>query len=285
MKKRILPIVLALLLSITALTGCGNGNGGTDDTNANSDTAAADNTVAASNNNSSANSGSLTKDALLAMEETAGTDFSVSETAGGVSIASYYGEAEIVVIPAQVNGKTVCRIDDYVFRSNKNLKAIVIPESVTSIGKEAFNLANKLEIVVFKGSGLTEIEENAFYSCESLKEIEIPETVTSIKESAFANCMLLAGITIPDGITSIAGGTFFMTAITEVTIPDSVTMIDSTAFAGCAQLTTCSIPGSVTEIAPTAFQGSNMVTIIAPAGSYAAQYAAEQNIKTAESNE
>lgn len=60
----------------------------------------------------------------------------------------------------------------------------VIPESVTSIG------------------------DDAFYGCESLTSIEIPDSVTSIGSSAFYNCNGLTSIVIPEGVTSIGGSAF-----------------------------------------------------------------------------
>ena len=58
-------------------------------------------------------------------------------------------------------------------------KDVVIPDSVTSIG------------------------ENAFYWCGSLTSIIIPDSMTSIGDSAFYECKSLTSITIPDSVNSI----------------------------------------------------------------------------------
>ena len=64
----------------------------------------------------------------------------------------------------------------------------------------------------------------------------------------------------------------------DVTIPDGVTSIGDSAFEGCSNLTSITIPDGVTSIWYSAFWGCENLTIHAPAGSYAEQYAKENNI-------
>ncbi len=94
------------------------------------------------------------------------------------------------------------------------LTEYTIPDSVTSIGEEAF------------------------YWCTSLMSVTIPNSVTSIGGSAFYNCSSLTSVTIPNSVTSIGGYTFrFCKSLTSITIPNSVTSIGSNAFSGCSSLT------------------------------------------------
>jgi hypothetical protein len=97
-------------------------------------------------------------------------------------------------------------------------KNSVIPDSVTSIGSDAF-------------SG------GAFQSCTGLTSLTIPDSVTSIGWKAFHGCTGLTSVTIPDSVTSIGEWAFWdCTGLTSVTIPASVTSIGNHAFDGCTGL-------------------------------------------------
>ena len=108
---------------------------------------------------------------------------------------------------------------------------------VTTIGQSAFYYCNALTNITIPNS-VTSIGSYAFYNCSSLISITIPDGVTSIGSYAFYSCGSLISITIPDGVTSIGMYTFYnCSSLSSITIPNSVTKIDSYAFAGCNSLT------------------------------------------------
>ena len=91
-------------------------------------------------------------------------------------------------------------------------------------------------VMIFDGD-VTTIGYHAFYGCERLASITIPNSVSSIANGAFAYCTSLTSITIPKGVTSIGTGAFTdCTSLTSVTIPNSVTSIGQLAFAYCTSL-------------------------------------------------
>ena len=111
-----------------------------------------------------------------------------------------------------------------------DIKKIIIPDSVTSIGFSVFENYRKLTSVT------------------------IPNSVTSIECFAFGCCRSLTNVSIPDSVTYIEGHTFsYCSSLTSVIIPDSVTNIGYSAFYGCSRLTNVTIPASVTHIGFWAF--------------------------------
>ena len=157
---------------------------------------------------------------------------------------------------------SVTSIGSYAFYYCTALINVIIPDSVTSIGSYAFYYCTSLMNVTIPDS-VTSIGSYAFYSCTSLMNVTIPDSVTSIGSYAFSGCTSLTNIVIPDSVTSIESYVFYnCTALTNVTIPDSVTSIGSYAFYGCTSLASIVIPDSVTSIENEAFNGCTLLTNI-----------------------
>jgi len=141
------------------------------------------------------------------------------------------------------------------FRGCTGLTSVTIPNSVTSIGKLAFDSCTGLTSVTIPNS-VTSIGGGAFYGCESLTSVTIPSLVTSIGDHAFHSCKGLTSITIPNSVTFIGDAAFSgCSGLTSITIPNSVTSIGGYAFSLCTGLTSITIPSSVTAIGDYAFSG------------------------------
>ena len=144
----------------------------------------------------------------------------------------------------------------------RSLTSVTIPDSVTTIGAGAFNGCSNLTSVTI-GDSVTEIGYRVFEDCSSLTSVTIPDSVTMIGYSAFEDCYSLTSVTIGDSVTTIGGGAFCnCSSLTSVTIPDSVTMIGNEAFFGCSSLTSVTIGDSVTTIGNYAFCGCDSLTSV-----------------------
>ena len=131
------------------------------------------------------------------------------------------------------------------FYQFKNLKSIIIPSSVTSIGIGTFYNCSSLTSIEIPSS-VESMGDYAFYGCSSITSIEIPSSVESIGKSAFYECTSLETLTIQEGVTSIGDYTFYgCSNLTSIEIPSSVESIGYGAFALCANLTSATVSANV----------------------------------------
>ena len=162
---------------------------------------------------------------------------------------------------------SVTSIDMWAFDGCTNLTSVSIPESVTSIGWSAFGACRSLIAIdvavdnknyasmngVLFNKDKTEL---LYYPRNKNDDIyTIPDSVTNIAEQAFNGCTSLKSVTIPNGVMSIDNYAFvYCRNITNITIPESVASIGDGAFSGCSSLTNITIPDSVTRIGSRAFE-------------------------------
>ena len=142
---------------------------------------------------------------------------------------------------------------------------LVIPDTVegypvTTIGYRAFYECQSLTTVIIPDS-VKEIGEYAFFACTSLTSVTIPDSVKEIGERAFVDCTSLTSVTIPGSVKEIGECAFAdCKNLTSVTILDGVHEIGYMAFADCKSLTSVTIPSSISDISAEAFDGCTDLT-------------------------
>ena len=242
-------------------------------------------------------------DSILFVDpKTAGSDKNCVIEDG--KLLEYRGSDAVIQIP-----ENVVSIVSMVFFENKALRSVHFPGSLRHIGDQAFKWCENLREVVlpdgvrsmgdavFFGSGVEkvcipdsvqEIGESVFYGCkisevqvpesweeipnqtfsdcENLKAISLPQKLKTIGYAAFYGCRRLEEIKIPDSVEHISGESFgFCRALKQITLPSSLLFIGNGAFSGCSSLESIKIPESVTTLEEDAFSASGIKELIIPA--------------------
>lgn len=107
-----------------------------------------------------------------------------------------------------------------------------IPNSVTSIGEEAFFGCSGLTSVEIPNS-VTDIGGSAFKDCSGLTSVEIPNSVTEIGHAAFSGCNGLTSVVIPNSVTEIGYSVFDGCGLDTIIMGCGVKTIGDYAFRSC----------------------------------------------------
>lgn len=149
-----------------------------------------------------------------------------------------------------VSGDKKVTLGKSAFADNSNLKTVTTNGRLGIVGESAFSHDIKLEKTVDL-SGVTSIGKKAFFDCESLDYIEIPNTVTIIEESTFEGCK-----TFGKGYTEAYRGD------NAVRLGDAVSEIKDTAFKGCTNLERIILPKNVNKLGRDAFGGCTSLKVV-----------------------
>ena len=94
---------------------------------------------------------------------------------------------------------------------------------------------------------LTHIGYAAFYNCKNLEKVNMGKGVKVLERSAFNNCSKLEEVLLPEGLIEIGERAFRNTALHDIYIPSSVVIIADDAFDGCEGLIIHCDKGSFAE--------------------------------------
>ena len=166
-----------------------------------------------------------------------------------------------ITIPDEIDGAKVTRIGNSAFRECSLLQKVNIPETVTTIGMQAFNGCTFEEITI--PDSVTKISDGLFMYCSSLKKVNLPENLISIGDQVFYDCINLTEIDIPETVTSIGMQTFYgCESLVSVKIPDGVTVLSNRLFGDCSSLETVFLPRKLTSIGNYTFDACSQLSEI-----------------------
>ena len=162
-------------------------------------------------------------------------------------------------------------IDKFAFKGCNNLKSIVIPASVTTIGAYAFSGCTNLTSVTFEEGSKLETLDTSFYD-SGVTEFTIPKNVKKIESIAFMNLSSLKSVRFEDDSnvtvlpSQLFDGCYNLTTI-DFGKNSKIQTIEYSVFEKCVKLTAIDIPKSVTKIGDFAFRRCKAIkSITIPAG-------------------
>ncbi len=188
----------------------------------------------------------------------AATVYAYTPVEGGACITGIKRSLELMQIPSVLNGISVVAIGEAVFADTikETTKAIIVPSSVVSIGKNAFRSCKDIEITV--QGALREVGELAFLDCNLLKGLSLAEGLRSISPQAFTGCTSLESIVLPNGVESIGENAFEdCTALKSLTLTSSLKIIDDGAFLGCEALSDIYFAGTEAQFGEISIANGN----------------------------
>ena len=154
------------------------------------------------------------------------------------------------------------KICPLMFSQMTSIEEIVLPNTVTSVGEQAFYGCNSLNTVVIP-DGVVSIGNSAFIGCEKLHSLTLPANLEEIGYYAFENCSSLESIVIPDKVKKLDSGTFsFCKSLTSVTLSANLEELGNRAFEKCNSIKNIIIPDGVKSIGDNAFYNCNSLESI-----------------------
>lgn len=193
-----------------------------------------------------------------------------------------------------------------VFQGCSSLKEIALPDSITVLGDHLFanswsgqcdqllsvkfpaNVKYVPNAILHSAKNLTqvqlpkvvhEIQDDAFESCEKLTALTIPEGVVTFGRRVFYGCTSMTEIKLPDTVRNFGWATFKRcSSLKEIVIPEGVEELPMELFEHCTELERVTLPATITNIQDGVFNDCPKLTIFAPVGCYAENYATKAKI-------
>lgn len=144
---------------------------------------------------------------------------------------------------------------------NSLIKALVVEDGVTSIGKYAFKGLDAMKSAKIAGS-VKKIGDYAFEFCMHLSDLILQPGITTVGENAFYFCSGLKTLELPDTLTTIGKSAFsYCSGIVNLQLPDSLKTIDDSAFFNCSNMQTVTFGSNLESIGNNAFDSNSQYNL------------------------
>ena len=172
----------------------------------------------------------------------------ISDGVTKIANGAFYESLQLrsVILPA-----SVLSVGESAFYGCSRLQRVDLSH-VRKIGKKAFQDCKALEAVI--ANHLTDVPQSAFESCTSLASVELNAEINSIGEHAFKHCKALTWIELPNELTTINKEAFEDCALTSLDLPTGVVTIGERAFKSCKGLTSVNLPDVCAKLNKEAFR-------------------------------
>ena len=209
---------------------------------------------------------------------------------------SYFYDSTLSRIPTCLTKVTITSGDTIqpgAFSGCSTIKTIVLPDTITTIGNNAFQNSgiesiNIGENIIAIGSnafsGCTNLESidlssmdmntsgaslgaNIFNGATKLKEVLLPKNIKSIPQSMFMGCVKLEEFTISETVTTLGNSSFSgCSSLESVQVLGNLQSIGESAFYECKLLEEFTLPSTLTSIGASAFYNTGLKDITIPSG-------------------
>lgn len=189
-----------------------------------------------------------------------------------VTLKQYTGKQKYVVIPRDINGYKVTRIDSI---RNSTIITLYVPSSINYISDMFAYSVRSLESVVFEDEySIKYIGAKAFRDTK-YEQLTKNDDGMLIIGDIVASFTGSGNVIVPEGIKSVSRMAFSETDVESVVLPESLESIGAWAFRECSNLSMIYIQDSVTSIGERILDGSENAKICCHTNSYAVEYAKE----------
>ena len=199
-----------------------------------------------------------------------------------ISLKTYRGNKQELIIPAYIKSKTkfykVTALSSEFVSRNEVIKEVYIPNTVTSLGENAFYDCSSLKTVAL-ACNIIRIPALCFFGCISLNNIVLPQEIKYLDNKCFG-CTALINIDLPEGLIEMD---CFSDCgqLENIIIPDSVISLGDNCFYKCVSLKSIVIPNNVATM-DHSFRECKMLSSVVIGSSVKTMYAAFENCTSLE---